>query len=468
MTRRGARGSVNLALVALYLGSGRGEGFDWKRDRIVLENGREERGVVIESYHPDHFVLLREGNRREDIPRAEVRRVDKLRDRLAAFLGVRRPGISIESEWNLVEDAQRVGLERMARLQAYHVLLRDPEHGAAHEFLGHERSSDGWKWALDGKQVARASFDELSRDWNHRLVLESEHFSVETNCGLRRVLDVLFDLEGLYVWWMENLGPVLRAAEDVDDPQDEKITFLVHQGRADPSFQQRTSDEGPYYDPSGKSTAAGGGINVVRTYFTADAPRPLQLFELGTESLLYSTLVLGRTRDEADDKIRRLSHWAEIGLGYWVAQHGGGTPGYPEFVKPFAQSFRLDPDTARKSLERIRLPHLLTRERCELTNLVFLPYLDLVGSDSNTLLSRARCCTFVSFLIETNSPLRKDEKTPGRSRDALWTYLREVYCTQKAYASTAFDDGLEGAKVEMFEAPWKSWTAGFAASPPGK
>lgn len=434
-------------------------GVDPERDRIVLRNGKELRGIVLQSFLPDHVLLLSD-NRRVKVPRADIERVDKLRDRLAAFLRIRRPGLTVESEWHLVEDAARVGLERMACLQAYHVLLREPGHERAHAFLGHQRGGGGWKWSLDGKHVPREAFFERSADWNHRLVLDSEHFRLETDCGLRSALDVLFDLEGLYLWWMEYLGPELQAAEDVDEPLSERITFQVHTSKDDPSFLQLTSDREPYYDPQGISDSATGSFNVARTYYGLDGDRPLLLFELGTEVLMYSTLVLGRTVDEADFKIRRLSHWAEIGLGYWVARHASGAPGYPRFAPPFVELFSLDPATARASLAPPRAPHLLLKGRSELANLVALPFFELVGHEVNVSLARARCASFVSYLMEVNPPLGAKSMHEGRA--AFWRYLREVYGTQKAYSNAAFDDGLEGGKVGMFEEAWKAWTATFA------
>ena len=56
-------------------------------------------------------------------------------------------------------------------------------------------------------------------------------------------VEILFDLEGLYLWWMTNLGPALQATEDVDDPRSEKITFLVHKNLE--SFQPLSGKE-PY------------------------------------------------------------------------------------------------------------------------------------------------------------------------------------------------------------------------------
>lgn len=437
-----------------------GDGLDWQRDRIVLRDGKEERGIVVQSFEPDHVVLLREGNRRVEIPRSEIERVDLARERLAAFLRVRRPGLPPASEWDLVVDAQRAGLERTARLQAYHVLLLDPEHDRAHEFLGHRSAGESWKWVLDDKEVDRERFVALSADWNHRLVLESEHFAVETNCGLRRGLDVLFDLEGLYLWWLEHLGASLRAAEDVDAP-DERMTFLVHQSRDDPSFLQLNTAEGPYYDPSGLTTTAGGGFNVARTYYDSDEGRPLQLFELATEMLMFSTLRLGRSLDEADFKIRRLSHWAEVGLGAWIARHCGGAAGYPAIAAPFQSGFTLAPESVRLALAPLHHPHLLLKGPSELANLVELPFFELVGDEPNVPLARARAVSFVAFLLEADPRTGTDGENPRGGREALWCYLREVYCTQEAYASTAFDACLGGGRVAEFEERWKTWTAGF-------
>src|SRR5688572_16636049 len=137
---RPRRGHVLLA--GLLLGSipgrtgpGRDDQFDWQRDVIVLKDGREERGVVIEDCAPEQVVLLLDGGRRREFPRDEVVRVDKLRDRLTSLLGVRKPGLTAEQEWLLVEDAVRARLPHLARVQAYRVLLLDPLHEQAHEFL---------------------------------------------------------------------------------------------------------------------------------------------------------------------------------------------------------------------------------------------------------------------------------------------------------------------------------------------
>ena len=230
-----------LVLTALAASRGPEDEFDWERDRVVLQSGRERRGVVIEACHPERVVLLLDGGRREEFPLADVARVDKLRDRLKSLLEKHRADLAPQTEWQLAVDAQRARLPHMARLLAYRVLLLDPEHAEAHEFLGHPRAGKGHAWTLGKKAVSPKKFAELSQEWNSRLVLESEHFVVETDAGLARALEVLFDLEGLYLWWMEHLGPELFATEDVDDPRTEKMTFLVHRSLA--SYQPLSQKE---------------------------------------------------------------------------------------------------------------------------------------------------------------------------------------------------------------------------------
>ncbi len=440
----------------------RGDEFDWKRDRIVLANGREERGVVIEAFDPEHILVLRSAGSRDEIPRKEIQRIDLLRDRLAGFMRLRRPGLSMSAEWSLVEDAQRVGLAKMARLQAYHVLTLDAAHAGAHEFLDHRRSGDGWKWTVDEKRVGRERFEELSTTWDHRLILESEHFTLETDCGLRRALDILFDLEALYVWWMQHLGPELHPAEDVDEPDMERIVFEVHMDRESPTYNPQTSAREPYYTTSREDTAENGTFNVVRTFYTAEGYRPERLFELGTEPLVYSLLVLGKSRTRSfDPNLRRPSFWVERGLGDWVAQHCGGKPGYVQIRAPFQGDFVLESTLSRLTLAPLDRPHPLLEDGVEeLGELVSLSDASLIGHSSNVPLARARVASFVAYLIEADPPIRSGGKVKGSGRAGLWHYLREVYGTGRASASDAFDDGL-GGDVGQLEDPWKAWAKSF-------
>ncbi|MSR61611.1 MAG: hypothetical protein EXS08_04075 [Planctomycetes bacterium] len=456
-----------LALVCASWGDGE---FDWTRDSILLKDGTEQKGVVIEAWDPAQVVLLVDGGHRHAFPMTEVQRVDKLRDRLASFMGVRAAGNSADKEWQLVEDAARARLPFMARLQAYRVLLLDPEHAGAHQFLGHKPMNSGWSWFIDGKNVTPKKFTELSYEWNSRLVLESEHFVVESDAGLKRALEVLYDLEGLYLWWMRNLAQLIAATEDVDDPRDEKITFLVHRNLE--SFQPLSRKE-PYYDPSGDESVSKGGHNVARTFYTSEGARPEELFELATQALIYSTLVLGKIKGGAPDpELHRSAHWVETGLAHYVALHCGGKPGFPEFSEMLDGTFRLDWNSARRTFETISPPHPLLSVRNELTNLIGLSYDYFVGNSSNIPLCKARCASFVSFLIEADPPVLKGDKVVGHGRAGLWYYFRQVYGTPLAHSSKALDDGFGGGKVEALEDAWKTWVKPFSVAvgtpPPAK
>jgi len=436
--------------------------FDWKRDTVELTNGKKEHGVLIEAFGPEHFVLLHDGNNRDEIPRANVARLDFLRERLERFMARRKPGASASEQWDLVDEALAAGLAHMARLQAYRVLTDDAGHAAAHEFLGHKKSGDDWRWRLDGKSFSAEKFREASLEWKSRLVLESEHFVVQTDCGLKRALDVLFDLEALYLWWMKYVGPEVRAAEDVDDPPREKLTIYVHKSKDAPNFQALDSMREPYYDPTGENTTEKGGINLARTYFTPEGYRPEMLFELGTQGLIYSTLVLGKVKGAPTPDMKRLSFWAELGLAYWVGRHCGGEPGFAEIRAPFRQPFGVDSNTARRSLEPVSPGHDLRKTRNEVTNLIGLKWQNLVGIHADILPTRARCATFLSFLLEENRELVKRNKPVGNTRAGLWHYFREVYGTPRAHSSDAFNEGM-GAEVETLEQDWKDWTRKFTS-----
>ena len=203
-------------------------------------------------------------------------------------------------------------------------------------------------------------------------------------------------------------------------------------------------------------TTSKGGINVARTYYLPDEGRPVGLFQLGAQSLIYSTLLLGKTKgSEPGLDFKRRAIWVEIGLAYWVERHCGGQPGYPELKTPLDGTFALDFDTARWTLEPVSGGPLI-RARNELTNLIGLHYEDFYDTDTNTNLHlyKARCASFVSFLIEVNPPVKKGKKELGRGREGLWYYLRDVYGTPKAHSSSAFDDAFGGAKVESLEDLW--------------
>ena len=165
---------------------------------------------MLRAHDPDEVLLLQDG-KRQRVPRRHIRSITTVQDLQRDFFKHRANAVDIAMrEWMLVDWAVSRGLDRMARLQALHVLLEDGDHERAHEFLGHRRKGDEWLWPLDSQWVSRATFETHVSDWGHPLILEGEHFRVRTNAGLRVGVDALFDLERLYVWWFDALGDALR------------------------------------------------------------------------------------------------------------------------------------------------------------------------------------------------------------------------------------------------------------------
>lgn len=425
------------------------------RDRVVLVNGDEERGRVIERHHPEHLVLLQNG-RRLEFPHGEVAVVETVRDRLRTFLGLRVQGLGLAAEWDLVAVATGLELPELARAQAYHVLLRDPDHAEAHRFLGHEQKRGKWRWVHDGKGYGRDDFDERISAWKTRLVLPGEHFTVETNAGLRAAVDALFDLERLYLFWMDGLGAELQATEDVDAPDEEEMTVRLFREKDDRGFTEILSSERePYYDPSTTTATRGGNPNLAFTYFEPGSGRPLRLFDLGTQQLLYSTLVLGKTLGSAPADARtRHAHWAELGLGYWVERQLHGPPGYAT-DRPFA----MEPAMARAALLRPSRRSPLRDARHELTNLIGMEFIRFYGTRADAPIHRAKARAAVAFLLDADPPVPGDGQARGRA--AFLHYVRAVFGEPRAHSSDALDEGLGGARVEVLEEAWRAWLRSF-------
>jgi len=446
--RRGAAAALALALVSGLAISQEAED---ERDLVRLRGGKELRCRVHARYDPEH-VVIRRGNQLEELPRKEVDLiVSTVREQLARFLSERKEGLSVDEEWGLVERAQALGLPEMARLQAWHVLSLDPGDGRAHEFLGHSLKNGEWRWVLDGRDHLQAEFDQRIAQWKTRLVLRSENYELQTDAGLRRAVDTLFDLEGLYVRWLDSFGETLRATEGVIYPH-ERMTFLVYRDKQDEGFKDYlTQEREPFYDASFQTTTKEGNFNVAFTYYSDRGYRPERLFDLAVQQLMYSTLYLGHRRGAVPETVEEhLSHWVELGMGYWLGSQFAGSPGYPRMT-----AFVLDPKEARLTLVRPgRGP--LSRYQEEVTNLVSMEFRAFYGTGEQVPMHRAKARTLVAFMMEANVPLEARNQVVGYSRDGLLHYLREVYGTPTAGSSSALDDGL-GAKVEHLEGVWKEW-----------
>jgi hypothetical protein len=432
------------------------------RDEVYMKDGTVHKGRVTERYSPEELILYTSSGQKK-LKQDRIQKVYTVRDRLQVLLSKHIPGLSADEEWELVELAQELKLPEMARLQALQTVLADPSHEKAHKLLGHKTVKAEYRWPAGkkGRQLSLNKYEESIQEWPDRLKLESEHYALETNTSIRQAVDLLFDLEYVYLCWMDEYGESLNAGEDVfyADLDDHKMTFHVFRTREDKGFTEQLNPKirQAYYSPSRDVATAKGNPNLVFTYFRPNSLRAEDLFNLAVQQLMYSTLILSRkTGNLPATRYVRHSHWAEVGMGYWFGRRFTGNPGY-------AQPLSFYPEEGTIRLARLRVTdgpmarHYVTRE---ITNLIGLPFSHFFEGD-NIDIHHAKACNLFRFLMEEDPPVLKGNKVVGSGKDGLEYYLREVYVHATGHSSSAFDKGLSygktKAKVEWLQNDWVRW-----------
>ncbi|MFY9343840.1 MAG: hypothetical protein WAT39_15225 [Planctomycetota bacterium] len=412
------------ALVALAIAAlpplARGQ--DDLRDRVVLTNGRELRGRVFSRRDGDE-IILRQGTHKERLDRREIASMDTVRDRTReCFRLLDRLPDNARHLWFLVTWAQSHELATLARLLATDLVLRQPDHDAAHEFLGHRRRGRDWLWPDGDEWRTLADLERDHASWGDALVVDSEHFRVRTNATVRQAVDTLLDLERVYLWWHERFGESLRLYELVG----EKVLFEVWRDRE--SFPGLNKLEHPFFQHRIEETQP----PLVRTYFDGpSAGRPVRLAEVAVQALLYRTLA----DDPALSSRHRLCGWGEVGLARYAERCLAGPPG-----RLAAVPWRVPVDEAAlvladKERRLFSLTHRSTRQ-------LHFTVTDEVATDWATV------HLFVTCML-TSPP------ASGLAQGFL-DYLRLALRSAKGDSSVELDRQL-GRKVETLEAPLREW-----------
>jgi len=415
-----------VAVTVLLLLPLSGQDRDDLRDRVELKSGEVLRGRVVQRFEPDE-IELDLGGRRKSVPRKDVTGMRTVDDALAQLLDVRRPGLAVAADWALSDMAASLELPAMARLQAYHVLLRDPDHAAAHALLGHVQAAGKWRWRWRGELVPAAAIERLTvgKDF----ALASEHFVLESRDGLRLAVDTLFDLERTYTAFWRELGEDLH-------PQSwfPPIQVQVH-GSLKDMPKLSTTVGAPYCDPTVR------GECTVVTYREATMPRPARLVGLAIEALLYRTLlapraVLPTSLDE------RYAPWLEVGLGYYYESRTTGDPGHVAFG-----NVALDSGMAG----------LVLRYRpYGLENFVHVRFLAFHEDARVAPHHVAHAAMLVTWLLDEHAVAG----TPAVAlRPRFLSYVRLALHEGKGNSSSLLDSALgkEVGRVEDLEAPWIEW-----------
>lgn len=322
-------------------------------------------------------------------------------------------------------------LPRMAALQAYHVLLQDPDHEGAHTLLGHaRRGDDAWRWRRGKALLSKAEFDEQIADCGKGLSLTSEHWTLRTDAGLRRAVDTLFDLERLYLFWMAEFGKALNLQEVL-------LPMVVHAWERADDFPGWTMMRLPYYHPRPYDDTG-------FTFFEPGVPRAKNLFRVGSKQVLNRSLVVDG--DPGSNK-NRFCAWLELGLGQWVEARLDGPPG-----QAARRDAEIDPARARLVLDERRM---------ELPNLVNTTVRDTyyAGVTDYHSADWAHCHMFVEFLMR--------DRTPGGTAERLMEYAFLALRRKRGTGSSTFDKAF-GQRIEKFERPFLEWLGQQAGTVPPK
>jgi hypothetical protein len=413
-----------LALSAMLAATASLTAQDDLRDRVTRNDGSVVTGRIVDPFAAGELTLL-QGGKRVRIARAELQAIDRVGDRVRAFL-LRRTQMKDQpkAQAYLIDDAARAGLPGLAKLQALWVVLHDDDHVQAHELLGHKRGSKGWLWPHDGRFVTRDQLEKGLAEQPLRLV--GERFALRCDAGLRTNVAALFDLERLAVEWHAAFGQELGLREVL------RPIEVVTYRRAD-EFPKWGFRPLPFYEPAPHG-------DVARTFYSGPAPeRPERLFFTGTHALIYHTLAGEVSRQDSRD---RVCAWLEIGLAMRMELSMQGPAGFAEPGPLRAQDMQ-----ALGALGRsYRLTHLL--------------HLPMYGSfyltdDLSTAVNWSAATMFTTWLLEPdNQPV---------TRAPFLAFVRQALGERKGDSSSLFDRVM-GRTVEDLDEPWRVWLEKVASN----
>ena len=404
-------------------------GQDDLRDRVVLNNGQVVEGRVVTPFAKEQLLVL-QGGKRVRANRSEVREVQLVADQLVEFFKRREQHQSSRRALRyLVDWAETHGLHTMAQLQAMELVLQDDADEAMHQFLGHKQRSKEWLWPSDERKPSSKmmTLAKLNESLAQRpLRLAGERFAVRCDAALLTNVRALLDLERLGVTWFSQFGRDL-------DLQEVLRPIEIQTYRNANEFPKWGFRPRPFFEPPPHS-------DLGRTFYAGVQPeRPEDLFFLGTQGLLYRTLIgQGNQQDSRD----RVCAWLEVGLGMHMQKIMQGPAG---FAAP-GKLQKLD-TTAMAALGR----------GYRLTHLVHLP---MYGSfyltdDSATAVNWSAASMFTTWLL--------DETKKEPTRPQFLRYIRAALADRQGDSSTTFD-AIMGKPIEQFDEPWRAWLQKLAGN----
>lgn len=388
------------------------------RDRITLSNGRVIEGRVVTRHNPDE-LLITAGGKRTRVQLTKIASMELIADKLREFfLRRHRHQGSKRALRYLVDWADSQGLTNMAKLQAMELVLQDDRDEAMHRFLGHRQRGRSWLWPNKGKHQ---TLEQLQSSMLKRpLRIAGERFALSCDTNLELNVSALLDLEQLGVTWFELFRDDLELREVLKPIE-------IQTYRNPTVFPKWGFRPRPYFEPPPHS-------DIGRTFYAGVKPtRPKDLFFLGTQGLLYRTMI-GEVNQV--DRRDRACAWIEIGLGMYMQQIMRGPAGFAQLSEPD----RLDLKAIGALGRNFRLTHLT--------------HLPMYGSfyltdDMATATNWNAALMFVMWLLD-------DTKQKDKTRSAFLSYIISALSKRQGDSSSAFDR-LMGKPIEQFDEPWRAW-----------
>lgn len=180
-------------------------------DRVVLQNGKTLLGRVL--FEGEARIVLRQGTRDVELDPGTVASVRSRRRALEGLLQEAPGAHDVAALGRLAEQADAAGLAGEAAAFWWRLLELDPGHAPAHEALGHRKRGASWGVPVGTRVVGLETRRELAQDWGSAWELASFHYRLRSNLPLGTSLDVLFDLERLYLALDRLLGHELELAD---------------------------------------------------------------------------------------------------------------------------------------------------------------------------------------------------------------------------------------------------------------
>ena len=391
-------------------------GQDDMRDVVHLKNGKEVRGRIAQPFAPGELLVV-QGGKRVRVPRADIATVEPVSDTIREFLDRRhRLAGNPRAQWILVEWATARSLVNFAHLQAMQLALESDDE-RAHSHLGHRQRNKQWLWEHDGKWLTKEQL--LTAIVRDQVVLPGERFRVRSDGDLGAAIAALFDLEQLGVWWFDTFGADLQFQEILAP-----VEVFAHRDAT--SFPKWGFRPLPYYvpDPHG---------DVAHTFYAGAGPlRPRLLFYVGSQGLLYRTMIGSvTTRDERD----RVCPWLEVGLPMLAEQTFAGDPGHA-----------VAGDVRNQDLQALQA---LSRDY-QLQQLLHLPMYGgfYLMDDTPTATNWSAATMFAQYLL-------RPDNVPN-TRAAFLSYVRQSLGEKRGDSSSLFD-AVMGRRIEDFDEPFRRW-----------